>query len=195
MVTLGKKLSDSHPVLKKATWIVQNALHSLSNIECADIVIASYSFNEIDEKEKEKEKFLKFIWEKTNKFLVIIDPGTPLAFSSIHAARNWFIENGVHIVSPCAHNLDCPAFKEQDWCHFYTRVQRTPVHKLLKNGGKGYEDEKFSYLILSKTPAPSQYESRIVRHPAINSGHLKLELCNKNGFETATYSKKKRRNI
>jgi ribosomal protein RSM22 (predicted rRNA methylase) len=187
MASLGKKLSNNHPTLKDATWIIQDATQSIPLIERADLVIASYSFNEIHE--KNQEEFLRFMWEKTNKFLVIIDPGTPASFLSIHKARMWFIENQVNILSPCPHSLACPAFMNQDWCHFYARVQRTSLHKILKDGEKGYEDEKFSYLILSKGK-PLKYEARIVRHPDIHSGHLKLNLCSEKGFETLIYSKK-----
>ncbi len=187
MASLGKRLSNNHPTLKSATWIVQNATKDNSLIEQADLVISSYSFNEIHA--NSQEEFLKFMWEKTNKFLVIIDPGTPASFFSIHKAREWFIENKVNIFSPCSHSLKCPAFTSQDWCHFYTRVQRTSLHKILKDGERGYEDEKFSYLILSKEKL-SKYEARIVRHPEIHSRHLKLNICSKQGYETLVYSKK-----
>jgi ribosomal protein RSM22 (predicted rRNA methylase) len=187
MVSLGKKLAINHPKLKNATWIVQDARKNNSKIERADLVISSYSFNEINE--NNQEEFLRFMWEKTNKFLVIIDPGTPTSFLSIHKARKWFIENQIKIFSPCPHSLECPAFMKQDWCHFYSRVQRTSLHRILKDGEKSYEDEKFSYLILTKEKF-TKYEARIVRHPDIYSGHLKLNICSEKGFEYLTYSKK-----
>lgn len=187
MASLGKKLSNNHATLKNAAWVIQDVTKNIPLIESADLVIASYSFNEIHE--KNQKEFLKFIWEKTNKFLVIIDPGTPASFQSIHKAREWFIENQVNIIAPCPHHLSCPAFMNQDWCHFYARVQRSSLHKILKDGEKGYEDEKFSYLILSKKPLP-QYEARIIRHPNLYDGHLKLNLCTEKGFESITYSKK-----
>ena len=46
---------------------------------------------------------------------------------------------------------------------------------------------------LSKEKLP-KYEARIVRHPEIHSGHLKLNLCSKKGYETLTYSKKNKEN-
>ena len=187
MSELGKRLAINHPTLKNASWFIQDATKNISHIDQADLVVASYSFNEINE--NSQEDFLRLLWEKTNKYLVIIDPGTPASFQSIHKARKWFIDNQIHILSPCPHSLECPAFMQQDWCHFYARVQRTSLHKMLKDGEKGYEDEKFSYLILSKE-RPPKYEARIVRHPDVHSGHLKLNLCTEKGFETLTYSKK-----
>ena len=187
MALLGKKIAQNHPILKNANWIMQDILNSKIEFTKADLVIASYSFNEIED--KYKEHILKFLLDKTNKYLVIVDPGTPESFKSIHFARKWFLENNTKIVAPCSHSQKCPAFEQQDWCHFYTRVQRTQLHKILKEGEKGYEDEKFSYIIVSKV-ATNSYESRIIRHPDIHSGHLKLNLCTSEGFETSTYSKK-----
>ncbi|APJ02705.1 small ribosomal subunit Rsm22 family protein [Silvanigrella aquatica] len=187
MAELGKKLSQNHPLLKNADWKIADFTKNIEKIEPADLVIASYSFNEIGE--KNQQQFLKFVWEKTKKYLVLIDPGTPQAFHAIHKARQWFIENNASILSPCPHMLTCPAFQNEDWCHFSARVQRSSLHKMLKEGEKGYEDEKFSYLILTKGQI-ANYEGRIVRNPDINSGHLKLHLCTKKGFESITYSKK-----
>ena len=70
MASLGKKIANDHPILKKAQWIVQDITKIKSDIKPADLVIASYSFNEINE--QNKENTLKFLWERTNKFLVII---------------------------------------------------------------------------------------------------------------------------
>jgi ribosomal protein RSM22 (predicted rRNA methylase) len=44
-----------------------------------------------------------------------------------------------------------------------------------------YEDEKFSYLIFSKEPKVQSFSSRLLRHPQIFKGHLKLSLCQQNG--------------
>ena len=187
MVLLGKKLSQNHPILKKANWITKDITENNLKINSADLVIASYSFNEIND--KNKENILKLLYEKTNKYLVIIDPGTPDSFKSIHFARKWFIDNHINLLAPCPHANSCPAYASEDWCHFYTRVQRTQLHKFLKNAEKGYEDEKFSYIIASKEPI-SSYDSRIIRHPEIHSGHLKINLCTPKGYETVTYSKK-----
>ena len=63
-----------------------------------------------------------------------------------------------------------------DWCHFSQRVERTSQHRQLKGGELGYEDEKFSYLVVAKNNSPSA-GARIVRHPGKHSGHVQLALC------------------
>jgi ribosomal protein RSM22 (predicted rRNA methylase) len=70
------------------------------------------------------------------------------------------------------------------WCHFSVRLPRLKIHKLLKEASLGYEDEKYCYVILSKT-APPPY-SRIVASPEHHSGHTKLTLCTPPGIIAKT---------
>jgi ribosomal protein RSM22 (predicted rRNA methylase) len=64
----------------------------------------------------------------------------------------------------------------KDWCHFAARVERTSMHRRLKGGTLGHEDEKFSYLAFARDPV-TWPGSRIVRRPAISSGFVRLQLC------------------
>lgn len=188
MLDLAKRLTQQHEKFKTATWVTGNILDKTPNLLKADLVIASYSFNEIPN--PYKEQFLNYYWELTNKIFILVDPGTPESFQALSRARDFFIKKNAHILAPCPHHQPCPAIKNQDWCHFSARLQRTNLHKNLKKAEKGYEDEKFSYLIVSKMPAFSTYSARITRHPDIHSGHLKLQLCTNDGFISKTYSKK-----
>ncbi|WGL58666.1 small ribosomal subunit Rsm22 family protein [Pigmentibacter sp. JX0631] len=188
MIEIGKKLALNQQKMKNANWLQKNVLNSLDGIQSADLVLASYSFNEISE--KDKEHFLSKFWEKTGQFFVLIEPGTPLGFQSVTFARNFFLKSNANILAPCPHSLSCPALNKQDWCHFATRLQRTSMHKNLKMGEKGFEDEKFSYLIVSKNNLEKHFNARITRHPEVHSGHLKLNLCTKDGFILKTHSKK-----
>ena len=65
----------------------------------------------------------------------------------------------------------------EDWCHFTVRVQRTRLHRLLKGGEAPFEDEKFAYLVLTRTPAQSPCGARVLRHPQIAPGRIALTLC------------------
>ena len=71
----------------------------------------------------------------------------------------------------------------RDWCHFAQRVERTSLHRRLKGGTLGHEDEKFSYVVAAKTPMATA-AARIVRHPKKLSGHVQLTLCGDHGIET-----------
>ena len=154
--------------------------------EKADLVITSYVINELTE--ADRKKALIKMWDATKELLVILEPGTPEGFSHILQARKILLEKGANIVAPCTHCGECPVAKD-DWCSFYTRVARTKVQKQAKNGELGYEDEKFSYIAFSKQAVDIK-GARILRHPQINSGYVKVKLCTDKGIEEKTYSKK-----
>ena len=155
-------------------------------VEKADIVLTSYMINELPEQEREK-AVLK-LWQATDKLMVVIEPGTPEGFKNILNIRNLIKEQGGYIVAPCCCNDGCP-IKENDWCAFYARVARSSIHRQAKGGNLGYEDEKFSYIAFSKMPVEITGE-RILRHPQINSGFVKVKLCTADGIQEKTYSKK-----
>jgi ribosomal protein RSM22 (predicted rRNA methylase) len=76
----------------------------------------------------------------------------------------------------------------RDWCHFAQRVERSAQHRKLKGAALGYEDEKFSYVIASRSSFPP-VAARIVRHPQKHSGHVGLTLCGRLGLETRTVTR------
>jgi len=76
----------------------------------------------------------------------------------------------------------------RDWCHFSQRLGRTALHRRLKSGELGYEDEKFSYVVASKLPA-RKAAARIVRHPAVRKGYVELQLCAPDGLRSETVAR------
>ena len=184
MRDIGSKLMKQHIV--NAEWkkfdLVKDEID-----EKADFVITSYVINELSKSDREN-AILK-MWEATNDLLVIIEPGTPEGFKHILEAREILLEKNAHIVAPCACDGKCPINSEEDWCSFYVRVARSGIHRQAKKGELGYEDEKFSYIAFSKQPV-SISGARILRHPQINSGYVKVKLCTNNGIEEKIYSKK-----
>ena len=141
-----------------------------------------------EKKKKKRENAVLKLWQATNKLMVVIEPGTPEGFKNILNIRNLIKEQGGYIVAPCCCNDGCP-IKENDWYAFYARVARRSIHRQAKGGNLGYEDEKFSYIAFSKTPVEITGE-RILRHPQINSGFVKVKLCTAEGIQEKTYSKK-----
>lgn len=154
--------------------------------DCSDLSIISYMINELP-KEKVEEVIDK-IWNATNKVLVIVEPGTPRGFDNIKMVRDYLLSKGEYIVSPCSHSNKCDISRD-DWCAFSCRVQRTKMHKLLKDGDAPYEDEKFSYIVFSKVHA-KQALARILRHPIINKGYSEFKVCTKDGIKDIKLSKK-----
>ena len=184
MSNIGKKLMKN-TALDNVQWKSYDILQD-EIVEKADIVLTSYMINELPEQEREK-AVLK-LWQATNKLMVVIEPGTPEGFKNILNIRNLIKDVGGYIVAPCCCLGECPISKD-DWCAFYARVARSSIHRQAKGGNLGYEDEKFSYIAFSKTPVEITGE-RILRHPQINSGFVKVKLCTADGIQEKTYSKK-----
>ncbi len=151
-----------------------------------DIVIASYSLGEL--RESERLQVLEKLWHVTNKILIIIEPGTKAGFESIKKMREHLLLRGGFLVAPCPHSEICP-MQKKDWCHFSARIERSSLHRKLKDATLNYEDEKFSYLIFSKNKVEA-CQNRVIRHPFKGSGFIHLQLCSKNRIEKKTITKK-----
>jgi ribosomal protein RSM22 (predicted rRNA methylase) len=157
-----------------------------------DLVLASYSLGELDA--QSFEKVVDMLWQKTRMVFVMIEPGTFEGYQKVMRARAKILATGGYTVAPCPHDKPCPLHRG-DWCHFYSRLPRSRLHRLIKGGSLGYEDEKFSYFVASKTAvAPASY-SRIIREKRRGGNHMSFSLCSSDGAlreETITKSKKER---
>ena len=115
-------------------------------------------------------------WERSqSKILIFIEPGTKYGFENIKYIRDKILKKNLKIAAPCPNILPCPMNKN-DWCHFYVRVKRTKYHKYIKAASLGYEDEKFSYLIISKESS-IPYQSRAIRFTKKSKDEIFLTLC------------------
>ena len=180
MLDLGQLLlSETYPEVE---WKLFD-LVTQEIAQRADIVLSSYVLNELAD--VNRLRAVEKMWQATKRYLIIIDNGTPDAFDMMKKIRSYLIELGGFVVAPCPCAGACP----NSWCHFTTRVARTKVHKFLKEGQAPFEDEKFTYLIFSKTPE-AVLRSRVLRHPKIEKGKISLELCSAAGIVEKTISKK-----
>ncbi len=184
MMVLGKKFltKTHHPSLE---WLSLD-LEKSPSFTSHDLVVCSYSLGELSA--EAREEVVERAFAAAGQILLIIEPGTPAGFQRIVQMRDWLIRLGAHLVAPCPHALPCP-LQGRDWCHFSARVERSALHRKVKEASLGYEDEKFSYLIVSKEPI-SLAASRVVRHPVKRSGHVRLTLCTSLGIEERVVSKK-----
>lgn len=186
MRKVGKEvMSLGDELLQNANWKTFDLVFDSIDIN-SDLVIASYVINELAE--SDRDEAVKKMYNATNKLLIIIEPGTPEGFKHINKARNLLISEGTDIVAPCTHLNKCE-LSNDDWCNCSTRLNRTKIHKNLKNGSSPFEDEKFSYIIFSKQKCVKS-EKRILRHPIINSGYSEFKVCTPTGIENIKLSKK-----
>ena len=182
------KSAGSDPVAR-VEWIRGDLRKA--EFEPHGLVVISYALGELSEGEA-----LKLVGKALNSghVLVIVEPGTPHGCGVVHVARAAVLGAGAHIVAPCSHEGPCPMLaRKGDWCHFAQRLERTSLHRQLKSGELGYEDEKFSYMVAAKQEV-TRATARIIRHPLIGGGHIKLDLCTPSGIisETVTRSDKER---
>lgn len=184
LIGLGKRL-EKHLRSLDTSW-KQGDMRSLEEEEVYDLLTLSYSIGELPS--EAVETLIKNCWQKTKNYLAIIEPGTPAGFERIRTIRSQLLTLGAYLVAPCPQAGECP-MANGDWCHFSKRIERSSQHRLLKEGTLGYEDEKFSYLIVSKKPHTLP-EARILRHPLKRSGHMILDLCTSKGLERKTISKR-----
>ncbi len=186
---IGKRLAgeSGNPAIRSASWQAAD-LEQLKEIPEHDMLILSYSIGEL--KPDAMLPLIDHCWKAAGKLLLIVEPGTPAGFEKIRLIRSRLIELGAHLAAPCPYALTCP-MKGSDWCHFSARVERTSLHRKLKGGSLGYEDEKFSYVAVSKEPVPLP-TARILSEPSRHSGHVNLKLCTKTeGLQHVTISKKR----
>lgn len=152
-----------------------------ASLPTADVVIAAYSLGELAP--KARDGLLKRAWAAASQALVLIEPGTPDGAAIITAARSQLLLDGAHLAAPCPHELACPlAGGEGGWCHFSRRLERTRRHRHLKLAERGWEDEKFSFLIAVREPVELP-NLRVLGHPQQSKTAIRFEACTSEGFE------------
>ena len=92
-------------------------------------------------------------------------------------------------MAPCPHDKPCP-LPPTDWCHFSQRLARSRVQRTAKDTTLSYEDEKFSYAVLSRNRETS-IGSRVIRHPRSSKGMIRLVLCtDEDGVQEVTITRR-----
>jgi ribosomal protein RSM22 (predicted rRNA methylase) len=149
------------------------ALALLGGAEAADLVIASYAAGELPD--RDLAHFAQALWAATAGTLAVIEPGTPAGYARIMRMRDDLIAAGAHVAAPCPHRRACP-LQAPDWCHFAQRLPRSRDHLRVKGAEVPFEDEKFSYVVLSRN-APRTTEARVLAPPKISKIAATTKLC------------------
>jgi ribosomal protein RSM22 (predicted rRNA methylase) len=143
----------------------------------ADLVVASYVLAEFPE--ERCATIAADLWRSANNALALIEPGTPDGFARIRAARAALIETGAHVAAPCTHDTACP-LSGDDWCHFSQRLSRSRDHMLLKDAHVPFEDERYSYVVVTREKVASG--ARILALPLEGKPGLTFKLCDEQGL-------------
>jgi ribosomal protein RSM22 (predicted rRNA methylase) len=178
---LALDLGGDSTRLRKMTYQHGEARAALAVSEAADLVIASYMIGEIGD--AERPALAELMWAKTRDTLLIVEPGTPAGYGRIIALRRQLIAAGANVAAPCPHDGECP-IPTPDWCHFTQRLPRSRAHKQLKSAELPYEDEKFSYVALTRAPV-AQHPARVLAQPVVTKAAVTARLCTDQGILNA----------
>lgn len=88
----------------------------------ADLVMASYVFSELSF--EGKVFALKSMFEASEKYVLIVDTGTPKTYSDFMELKSLAKDYGFKVTAPC---MCSPCPLENDYCQFYARVERSSV--------------------------------------------------------------------
>jgi ribosomal protein RSM22 (predicted rRNA methylase) len=190
-IRLGRRLAEGehgrHVVdgnqsgpLADPRWTAADLRH-WSSYRKVDLITIGYVLNELSDAAR---RDLIDTAAQTAGTVVIVEPGTPRGHRRILDARAQLIEQGLTIAAPCPHQVGCPLVPA-DWCHFAVRLPRTELHRVLKDGTRNYEDEKFSYVVATRAPAHAA-PARVIGRPVRPKGRVILDLCTTAGSREQT---------
>jgi ribosomal protein RSM22 (predicted rRNA methylase) len=177
--TLALELGRDHARL--AAMICRRDTHALDEADPADLVIASYLIGEVGE--AERRMLAERLWTRTRDTLLVVEPGTPAGYARIIELRAQLIASGAHVAAPCPHDGQCP-LSAPDWCHFAQRLPRLRAHIQLKGAELPFEDEKFSYVVLTRAPTTRRF-ARVLAPPVLSKVEVSVKLCTVDGLRMA----------
>lgn len=192
LIRLGQRLAENseHEALRDADWQTRD-LTACAEFAEHDLVVCSYSLGEIEP--GAARRILQAAWQSARQAVAIIEPGTMKGFETILALRDELVAAGGHIIAPCPHQRACPMRSADqpvgDWCHFAARFERSSRHRRIKGAELGYEDEKYSFIAVSKSTIQAT-PARIVRRPTRGAGYSQIKLCSKEGLVDLTVTRR-----
>ena len=160
--------------LRNASWTAWDAMDDRP-LPRAELVVEGYMLGELPPRARQAAAIR--LWEAAQELLLLVEPGTPQGFANLAAVREALVTQGAHVAAPCPGGGEACPMQGGDWCHFTVRVRRTRLHRQLKGGEAPFEDEKFAYLALTRTPPRAPCGARVLRHPQIAPGRIALTLC------------------
>jgi ribosomal protein RSM22 (predicted rRNA methylase) len=152
---------------------LSDAGKALADAPEAALVIASYVINELSD--AARVTFADALWRKTTDTLLVVEPGTPAGYQRILDLRDRLTAQGARVIAPCPHEAACP-LTAPDWCHFVQRLPRSKLHLQLKAADVPFEDEKFSYVALTRAALPER-PARVLAQPEQTKAAITAKLC------------------
>lgn len=174
---LALELARDSTRLSDCRYLPGDAAANLAGVSQADLVVASYVIGEFSE--SDQRKLTETMWAKARHALLVIEPGTPAGYARILALRQQLTAAGAFVAAPCPHEKPCPLIAP-DWCHFNQRLPRSQAHRQIKGAEVPFEDERFVYVALTRTP-PESRAARVLAPPDVGKAEITAKLCTEEG--------------
>jgi ribosomal protein RSM22 (predicted rRNA methylase) len=149
-----------------------------------DLVTAAYVLSEL--RPDARRALVDALWRATGGLLVLVDAGSRAGFARILAARDRLIAAGARVLAPCPHDAACPLATGNDWCHVAVRLERSRLHRQVKDVDRGFEDEPHAYLAVARRYPSNPATARVLRPPETSKAAVTLTLCTPAGLERRT---------
>lgn len=187
VLELGRRLARDafSGAMRHAEW---RQVRFPAEVPTADLVTVSYVLSELA---PDAQEALVRTSAEHAETIAVIEPGTPDGYQRIMAARDVVLGMGMRVAAPCPHSDACPLLGTRDWCHFASRIHRSPLHRRLKSADLGHEDEKFAYFVATRVPVGAAPPGRILRHPQIRKGLVMMQVCQPDGTTAQTLVSKR----
>ena len=150
-----------------------------------DLVVIGYLLTELDQ--DAQREVLELAWRVCGGAVAIILPGSTRGFRVMLDAREQLLSCGAAVVAPCPHTAACP-LPSDDWCHFGVRLNRSSLHRRLKDGVLPYEDEKYCYLVATRDTG-DRAPGRVIRRPQSVDRRVTLRVCGADGVRDQTVTR------
>ncbi|MEZ5850307.1 MAG: small ribosomal subunit Rsm22 family protein [Hyphomicrobiaceae bacterium] len=152
------------------------------SIPQADIAVASYVL--VEQPFQARSQILDLALDRASRALAIVEPGTPAGFEILRGVRTDAIARGARLLGPCPGEATCP-LEGTDWCHFSVRLARSRDHKLLKGADAPFEDERYSFLALTRGPDGTPAIGRVLASPTLDKTGVTMRVCAADGVHEA----------
>ncbi|CAH1985197.1 unnamed protein product [Acanthoscelides obtectus] len=149
-----------------------------------DLVVSAYTMFEMPSAHDRLSNVLN-LWNKTEKYLVIVEQGTNAGFKIINELRDFILQiqkekSKGHVFSPCPHDNICPRFVLDDGtpCNFEVKYFTLPI-----GASSQQKRELYSYVVLKKGKRNEEEPKwpRLVRPTLVRSKHTICRMCSPNG--------------
>ncbi|MCE7081317.1 small ribosomal subunit Rsm22 family protein [Streptomyces sp. ST2-7A] len=193
---LGRELArgaGAPSALRASEWRRARLAPGL-DLPAAELVTVSYVLGELTG--ETRDALVDAVARTAGRVAVFVEPGTPEGFARVRRVRERLVGAGMRLLAPCPHDGECPIVPGADWCHFAARIGRSALHRRVKGGELGHEDEKYSWVAVVRPPLPegaSPAAARIVRRPRVRKGLVLLNLCTRDeGLREETVTRRDR---